>query len=149
MKNVHGHCVCGAVEIAIKEYGNFVYTCHCDNCRRMNSGPVLSVDPGPKENLTFISGQEHITIYHDEEIERGFCAVCGTTLFWHNPADNHYCCNAELFDDIIKNASFEAELFYDSKPAYYSFAGERKKLDSHFSEITQPVTNPAATEPQK
>jgi hypothetical protein len=24
--NIHGHCVCGAVEIVIKEYGNFVYT---------------------------------------------------------------------------------------------------------------------------
>ena len=52
MKNVTGHCVCGAVEIMIKEYGNFVYTCHCDTCRRMNSGPVLSVDPGQKKILS-------------------------------------------------------------------------------------------------
>ena len=56
-------------------------------------------------------------------------------LFWHNPADNHYCMNAELFDEIIKNASFEAELFYDMKPGYYAFAGERKKLDRSFKEI--------------
>jgi hypothetical protein len=34
MENIHGKCVCGAVEIIIKEYGNFVYACHCDNCRR-------------------------------------------------------------------------------------------------------------------
>ena len=51
MKDIIGRCVCGAVEIVIKEYGNFVYACHCDTCRRMNSGPVLSVDPGPKENI--------------------------------------------------------------------------------------------------
>ncbi len=43
MNNMHGHCLCGEVEIVIKEYGNFVYTCHCDSCRRMNSGPVLSI----------------------------------------------------------------------------------------------------------
>jgi hypothetical protein len=72
MDNIHGHCVCGAIEIVIKEYGNFVYTCHCDTCRRMNSGPVLSVDPGPKENVAFARGEEKITIYHDEEVERGF-----------------------------------------------------------------------------
>lgn len=43
--------------------------------------------------------------------------------------------NAELFDDIIKNASFELELFYDLKPDYYSSAGKRKKLDRHFNEM--------------
>lgn len=135
MNNLEGRCVCGAVNIVIKEYGNFVYTCHCDNCRRMNSGPVLSVDPGPKENVEFKSGQQLITIYHDEEVERGFCSVCGSTLFWYDPANNHYCMNAELFDEIIKNASFELELFYDMKPGYYAFAGERKKLDHNFNEI--------------
>ena len=95
MNNIHGHCVCGMVEIILKEYGNFVYTCHCDTCRRMNSGPVLSVDPGPKENVIFARGEDKITIYHDEEVERGFCSVCRSTLLWHNPVDNHYCMNAE------------------------------------------------------
>ena len=136
MENVHGHCVCGTVEIIIKKYGNFVYACHCDTCRRMNSGPVLSVDPGPKENVIFARGEETITIYHDEEVERGFCPVCGSTLFWHDPATNHYCMNAELFDDIIKDASFEMDLFYDVKPAYYAFEGDgRKRLNRNYKEI--------------
>lgn len=135
MKDIMGHCVCGAVEIMIKEYGDFVYACHCDTCRRMNSGPMLSIDPGPEKNVVFRRGKESITIYHDEEVDRGFCSICGTTLFWHNPEENHYCMNAELFDDIIKNASFNLELFYDMKPFYYTFAGERKRLDQHFEEI--------------
>ncbi|MCL2695030.1 MAG: GFA family protein [Clostridiales bacterium] len=135
MTDVQGRCHCGAVEIIIKEYGNFVYTCHCDGCRRLNSGPVLSVDPGPKENVVFAKGKKSITIYHDDGVERGFCSICGSTLFWHAPADNHYCMNAELFDAIIADASFELELFYDMKPAYYAFAGERKKLDRNFQEI--------------
>jgi hypothetical protein len=101
----------------------------------MNSGPVLSVDPGPKENVEFTRGQEKITIYQDDGIERGFCSVCGSNLFWHDPVENHYCMNAELFDDIIKIASFNLELFYDMKPDYYSFTGERKKLDRNFQEI--------------
>lgn len=135
MKNIQGRCVCGAVEIVIKEYGNFVYACHCDTCRRLNCGPVMSVDPGPKENVEFSRGEDKITIYHDEEVERGFCSVCGSSLFWHSPEDNHYCMSAELFDDIVRDASFELELFYDMKPGYYAFAGERKKLDRNFREI--------------
>ena len=41
----------------------------------------------------------------------------------------------ELFDGIIQNASFNLELFFDMKPEYYAFLGERKKLDSNFQEI--------------
>jgi hypothetical protein len=135
LENIHGHCVCGAVEIVIKKYGDVVYTCHCDTCRRMNSGPVLSVDPGPKENVIFAAGVEKITIYNDEDVERGFCSICGSTLFWHDPEKNHYCMNAELFDDIVKAAAFNLELFYDMKPGYYAFAGERKRLDRNFREM--------------
>ena len=135
MNNIHGHCVCNEIEIIIKEYGDFVYTCHCDTCRRMNSGPILSIDPGSKENIIFKRGEKKITIYQDEEVERGFCSICGSTLFWHNPEDNHYCMNAELFDEIIQKASFNLELFYDMKPAYYDFAGERKKLNRKFQEL--------------
>lgn len=135
MNNIVGHCVCGKVKMKLKEYGNFVYACHCDTCRRMNSGPVLSVDPGPKENVEFVEGEQQISIYNDEGIERGFCSICGSTLFWHDSESNHYCMNAELFDEIIKDASFELELFYDSKPDYYAFSEERKKLDCNFNEI--------------
>jgi hypothetical protein len=136
MTNVEGHCHCGAVEITLKEYGSFVYSCHCSDCRRLNSGPVLSVDPGTGANVIFAKGKDRITIYHDGEIERGFCSVCGSTLFWHNPADDHHCMSAELFDAVVASADFQLELFYDHKPAYYAFAGERKKLDSSFKEIS-------------
>ena len=135
MNNIVGHCCCGAVEILIKEYGNFVYSCHCDDCRRINSGPVFSVDPGRKENIDFILGEDKITIFYDDNIERGFCSICGSTLFWHDPEENHYCMNAELFDEIIKNAKFELELFYDMKPGYYCYVGKRKKLNRNFEEI--------------
>ena len=135
MNDILGRCVCGAVRIVIKEYGDFVYACHCNTCRRLNSGPVLSVDPGPKENTQFVQGEGKITVFHDDEVERGFCSVCGTALYWYDPSDNHYCMNAELFDDIISKASFNLELFYDMKPGYYNFEGIRKRLNSNFEEI--------------
>jgi hypothetical protein len=101
----------------------------------MNSGPVLSIDVGPGENISFTRGKGEITVYNDEGVKRGFCSVCGTTLYWYDPVANHYCMNAELFDDIIKVASFELELFSDMKPDYYAFAGNRKRLDSAFNEM--------------
>jgi hypothetical protein len=95
----------------------------------------MSIDPETSANVEFIRGRENITIWRDEPIERGFCSVCGSDIFWHNPADDHYCMNAELFDEVLKKAEFGLEIYYDHKPAYYSFAGERKRLDSSFKEI--------------
>jgi hypothetical protein len=43
--------------------------------------------------------------------------------------------NAGLFDEVEKNAEFGLEIYYDHKPAYYNFAGERKRLDSKFHEV--------------
>ncbi|MDR1158494.1 MAG: GFA family protein [Oscillospiraceae bacterium] len=68
----------------------FVYACHCDDCRRMNAGPVMSVDPGPKENVEFVRGEGKITIYHDDEIERGFCSVCGGKRKFRSSKCGHY-----------------------------------------------------------
>ena len=42
---------------------------------------------------------------------------------------------SEILDTFINKATFDLELFYDMKPAYYTFTGERKKLDRHFKEI--------------
>ena len=135
MNNIKGHCYCGAVQITIREYGNFIYACHCRECRRINSGPIFSVDPGPKENVIFNEGEDNITIFPDDDVERAFCSTCGTTLYWYDPAKNHICMNAELFDAIIEDGSFELELFYDSKPEYYSFEGRRNRLNHKFEKI--------------
>lgn len=54
MKDIIGRCVCGAVEIMIKEYGNFVYACHCDTCRRMNSGLSFLLIPAQEKTLYLI-----------------------------------------------------------------------------------------------
>jgi hypothetical protein len=81
MKNISGHCVCGAVQCVIDEYGDFIYVCHCGVCRRLGSGPAHSIDPGTSENFHIVKGCELIGIYISHEgIERGFCTKCGTRI---------------------------------------------------------------------
>jgi hypothetical protein len=135
MKNIKGHCLCGKVNVLLHEYGNFIYVCHCDSCRRQGAGPTHAIDPGNGQNVDFISGENSILRYQSSEhVERGFCKNCGTFLFWHND-EGHYRMNAELFDAIIADGSFELELFYDEKPAYYDFKNATKKLDSKFETV--------------
>jgi hypothetical protein len=122
LRNVKGHCLCGKIEVCIKEYGDFIYVCHCSRCRRQGGGPAHSCDPGTSKKFEITKGQEFLSLYRSSEnVERGFCKNCGTRLFWHGLSEDHYCVNVELF--------------YDDKPAYYDFTQETKKLDENFQEI--------------
>ena len=136
MNNIHGHCLCGMIECEIKEYGNFIYVCHCKMCRRQFGGPAHAVDPGTSKNFMITKGQEFVKLYQSSnDVERGFCSQCGTRLFWHKQSDDHYCVSAGLFDDITANGKLQLELFYDKKPDYYSYQQETKKMDSSYQEI--------------
>lgn len=136
MKNIQGTCLCEKNHLEIKEYGHFVYSCHCDMCRKMSAGPVMAVDPETSDNVVLKLDESSVAYYHSSpEVERAFCSTCGTYLFWHHLTRDHYCMNAELFPDIIKNAEFGLQVFYDRKPNYYDFSNETKKMSSQWEEM--------------
>src|SRR4051794_18713720 len=55
--------------------------CHCTQCRRQSGHYWASTDV-PREALT-LSGAEHLRWYRSsEQVRRGFCATCGSILFW-------------------------------------------------------------------
>ena len=137
MENVKGTCLCGKNQVTIKHYGNFVYSCHCDMCRKMSAGPVMAIDPEKSENVDLKLAEDSATYYRsNEEVERCFCSTCGTYLFWHHLGRDHFCLNAELFPEIIRNADFSLQLFYDRKPDYYDFANKTTYLDHNFQEVS-------------
>jgi len=55
--------------------------CHCTRCRRQSSHYFVSTDV-PRASLT-ISGADRLTWFpSSEKARRGFCATCGSVLFW-------------------------------------------------------------------
>ena len=76
-----GSCLCGAVGIAVEGDLPPPVACHCSQCRRQSGHYWASTDL-PRQRVT-ITGTEHITWFHaSETVRRGFCAVCGSFLFW-------------------------------------------------------------------
>lgn len=60
--------------------------------------------------------------------ERGFCNLCGTTLFWRTK-DQSYCnINAFSLNDAPQDLKLDLEIYIDSKPDFYSFKNETKKM---------------------
>jgi hypothetical protein len=84
-----GSCLCGAVTIEVEgKLEHQPEACHCSQCRKQ-SGHFLAAVNVRRSALT-INGGDKVSWYRSSErVQRGFCSVCGSTLFW-NPTMEGY-----------------------------------------------------------
>jgi hypothetical protein len=76
-----GRCECGAVRYRVKGNLRDVVVCHCGQCQR-NHGYAPGYTAARKAELT-IDGENSIAWYRSsEQARRGFCRICGSSLFW-------------------------------------------------------------------
>jgi hypothetical protein len=78
---VSGGCLCGAVRFEIRGPLRPVVACHCTMCRR-SSGHFAAFTATRPEALVLIES-EGLRWYRSSAMaRRGFCGVCGSSLFW-------------------------------------------------------------------
>ena len=124
-ERIEGKCLCGAVTVRMVPPKPHVEACHCGMCRRWGGGPFLSLKLVTDPEL---EGEEHVERYDSSDwAQRGFCRRCGTHLFYFYKPKSGYSFTPGLFDGV-DGFEFAEEIFIDSKPAYYDFAGERPRL---------------------
>lgn len=93
-------------------------------CRRWSGGaPFFAANTDGVE----FEGAEHLARYESSSwAERGFCRRCGTALFYFLKPTQAYMMSVGAFDD---QSPFQLvlEIFIDSKPEGYAFAGEHAR----------------------
>jgi hypothetical protein len=76
-----GSCLCGAVRFEVTGALRPPVACHCSQCRRQ-SGHYWAATDVDRPALTVL-GAENLTWFQSsEKVRRGFCATCGSILFW-------------------------------------------------------------------
>lgn len=81
-----GHCLCGAVRFSGRLHPTDTVTgCHCRQCRLWSghfwaSASVLDLQIEDDGQLRWYRASDHAS--------RGFCATCGSSLFWRADADS-------------------------------------------------------------
>jgi hypothetical protein len=76
-----GGCLCGAIRFRVTGELRPVVNCHCGMCRRFH-GHHGAYTAAPHEALSFI-GEARPTWYSSSpDVRRGFCGVCGSSLFF-------------------------------------------------------------------
>lgn len=92
-----GRCLCGAITFRVSGELRDVFNCHCDRCRRF-TGHHMAATAANNEDLSIEDGGANIRWYHPvPEAAYGFCARCGSSLFWQSseaPATVSICAGA-------------------------------------------------------
>lgn len=114
-----GSCLCGQVRFKVDAHLRPVIACHCNQCRK-TSGHYVAATSARRENVV-IDGQ--VTWYQSSDIaRRGFCGICGSSLFWDGPGTN-LSIHAGAFDGD-PGVRLEAHIFCVDKGAYYEISDD-------------------------
>ncbi|MBU1306547.1 MAG: GFA family protein [Alphaproteobacteria bacterium] len=76
-----GSCLCGAVRFTVEGALPEASACHCSKCRKHTGHYEAGVDV-PRSAVT-ITGDDKVSwFFSSEKVRRGFCSVCGSSLFF-------------------------------------------------------------------
>ncbi|PCJ95788.1 MAG: aldehyde-activating protein [Hyphomicrobiales bacterium] len=80
-ETLNAKCACGAVTATLRGPFRQPIACHCESCRRQ-SGHFTAATSVPRENFELGNSDKLIWWRATDHAERGFCADCGSLMFW-------------------------------------------------------------------
>ncbi len=124
-ETIKGHCLCGGVTFETSLPGH-IDACHCTTCRRWNGGPFIGADF--RNGIKLIKADALVWYDSSEWAKRGFCKICGTSLFYCLKEDPEFWSIAAGALDLPGGLSLGKEIFIDKKPDYYDLSGDHPRL---------------------
>ena len=131
--SVHtGGCLCGAVRYRVDGPLRPVVMCHCTQCRRM-TGHVMAATAARRADFRLVLERELKWYESSSEARRGFCARCGSTLFWEGVGLDCISIAAGTLDDT-RGLKIACHIFVADKGHYYEIEpGAPQIRDGAFS----------------
>jgi hypothetical protein len=112
-----GSCLCGAVTFQVRGDLAGPDACHCRQCRKQSGHYFASTDVS-RANVT-IHGEDNVTWYQSSaKARRGFCSICGSSLFW-DPMARDWIGIAMGAFDAPTETKLAVHIFVAEKGDYY------------------------------
>ena len=92
-----GSCLCGAVRYEVRGPLRDVVDCHCAMCRKFH-GHVGAYTAAAKAALHLAEARGLKWFQSSASARRGFCAECGSSLFWESSAKDYISIAAGTLD---------------------------------------------------
>ncbi|MEM8997693.1 MAG: GFA family protein [Acidobacteriota bacterium] len=131
-----GACLCGAVTYEATGPLRPVVACHCSQCRK-SSGHFLAATSVLREHVR-IDGEEAVRWYRSSDgARRGFCSVCGSSLFWERDGAPRLSLFAGALEDGA-GLRLAGHIFCTDKGDYYDIADDLPQSPADDSALTAP-----------
>lgn len=117
-----GSCLCGHVRFEADAPLRAVVACHCTQCRK-TSGHFWAATSVPKERFRLTEATGLRWFDSSDTARRGFCATCGSSLFWE-PAGGTTMHIAAGALDGATGLQVAEHWFVQDKGDYYDIGGD-------------------------
>lgn len=115
---VKGGCLCGAVTYEIAGEIPPADACHCTMCRKSSGHFVVSADV--RRDALTVTRDDGLRWYQSSpKVRRGFCRICGSSLFFDPPADRTWIAVEMGTMDAPTGAHIYKHIFVADKGDYY------------------------------
>ncbi|MEM7338207.1 MAG: GFA family protein [Actinomycetota bacterium] len=94
-----GGCLCGAVRFTVNGPVRDVWNCHCEHCRR-STGNHMAATAAEGADLEIVESGSLTWYSHQPGVFYGFCARCGSSLFWRTQSRATVSICAGALDDV-------------------------------------------------
>ncbi|HCK76127.1 MAG TPA: aldehyde-activating protein [Gammaproteobacteria bacterium] len=121
-----GGCLCGSVRFTVHGPLREVLFCHCSQCRKM-SGHFWAATSTYRDCIDIRQDDSLRWFQSSKEVERGFCVLCGSSLFWNHAEKNTLSIAAGAFDKPT-GLDTGAHIFFDDASDYYQVHPDEKKI---------------------
>jgi len=120
--------LCGAVRFTVEGELPGPDACHCTKCRKHSGHYFVSTDV-PRSAVT-LEGEDKVSWYQSsEKARRGFCSVCGSSLFWE-PLQRDWMGIAMGAFDTPTRTRLAVHIYMADKGDYYDVADGVPRFDT-------------------
>jgi len=116
---LHGSCLCGGIAYRAAKPVRDASHCYCTMCQKQHGAAAGSYANVASAGFSFERGAELVTEFaSSDQGRRGFCRVCGSTLFWRSTqAPDRIAITLGTLQPPY-DGPVERELHLDTKPAW-------------------------------
>jgi len=114
-------CLCGGIKLKTKGKLRPVINCHCLQCMKTH-GNYASYTNILESEVQFLSTKTLKWFFSSKKAKRGFCSVCGASIFFKHLGSKKISISAGMFKNPT-NLKTQSNIYIKGKLDYY-------KLDS-------------------
>jgi hypothetical protein len=112
-----GSCLCGAVLYEVEGPLREVIACHCTQCRKQ-TGHFMAATAAKLDKFRIVRDEGLRWYRSSDSAQRGFCQICGSTLFWQGKGRDYVAIAAGTVDGDT-GLRIAGHIFCADKGDYY------------------------------